>query len=339
MFTCKRKLKYASITAMSVNLLATPECPLFSIVIPVHNDAGNVTTAVQSILADHQTPIEIILVENGSSDLSWEACQSLSQKYPGIVVATQNCQLGVAAARNAGLKLVKGEIVGFCDADDAYKPGVLLKIAKLFEHNTYDIIVTGLDSVSLSGKHTPMHVKETEVYSAREIQERMLYQDCIMGSVWNKFFRKELISGISFCEKLTHCEDMHFVSQILKSYPNAKVLLSSDITYEYRENPASATRNPLRLIDESGRLKYMLALDGILQLYPYDYKIWLLVRSSQFRIIEENIDQFVNLPNVIRRLVRASLNYIPAYLICRKRHPLRERWNRVVHCLKYLWVK
>lgn len=312
--------------------------PLLTIIVPVYNVAAYLPRCLDSLLGQTYRNLEVICVNDGSTDGSAAILDEYAARDARIKVIYQD-NAGVSVARNRGLREVAGEIIGFCDADDTYKTDALSYVASMFAQKSCDIVVTGLQSVDAQGNATLMHVGLTEICTARILQERMLHDDNIMGAVWNKFFRRGVIAELFFDEKLTHCEDMHFVSQVLKCYPDAKVLLSSDITYEYRENPTSATRDPLRLLDERGNLRYITAWNAILKLYPLDWKMWLLVRSGELRLIEENIDQFANKPDAARRLAWSSLYYAVPYLICRKRRPLGERWHRVVRCLKYLLAK
>lgn len=308
----------------------------FSVVIPVHNNEKTIDSTVRSVLSNSNVSVEVILVENHSQDDSWGCCRSLERKYPGVVRAVKSFRVGVSAARNEGMARARGEFIGFCDADDVYEQGALDRVAELFMQGTYDMVVTGLVSVNESGKQVPMRVDKELECSACELQQRMLYQDCIMGSVWNKFFRRRLISGLSFDETLTHCEDMHFVSQVLKRACQAKVLISPCITYVYQSNSASVTRDCDQLLDESGQLRYVQALEKIMQMYPHNMRMWLLVRSCQFRLIEENIDKFEKNPQERSRLAKSAMRYVLAYLACRKRHPWRERLLRTLRVIKCL---
>ncbi len=310
------------------------EKPLISIIVPVHNAADALERAVLSILGAGEPDVEIVLVENFSSDCSWEVCCLLAARYPETVVALRSFRRGVSAARNEGLMVARGEIIGFCDADDAYSANALHQVRVLLEQGGYHLVTTAFRSYGRDGKGVPMCVEAQEDCSGRLLQEYMMFRDCIMGSVWNKFFRKELLDGIRFDEKLTHCEDMHFVSQVLSRFPNAKVHISPFISYEYYMNPSSATRDYNRLLDECGNLRYVVALDAIALLYPGDGEMRLYIRSGQFRLIEENIDLFLEQPHVVRKLARTAMKFAFAFIMCRRRYPLRQRVERLLHVLQ-----
>lgn len=310
--------------------------PSFSVVIPVHNNEKTIDNTVRSVLSNCNVSVEVILVENNSQDDSWDSCCRLERQYPGVVRAVKSFRVGVSAARNEGMERARGKFIGFCDADDVYERGTLDRVAELFVQGDCDIVVTGLVYVNELGKQVPMRVDKDVECSAGELQQRMLYQDCIMGSVCNKFFRRELIAGLIFDETLTHCEDMHFVSQVLKHARHAKVLISPSITYVYQLNSDSATRDCDKLLDGTGMLKYVQALEKIMQMYPHNMRMWLLIRSCQFRLIEEHLDVFEKNPRARSQLAKSALRYVFAYLVCRKRHPLRERLLRTLRVIKNL---
>jgi len=92
-----------------------------SVVIPVYNGARYVAAAVESVLGQEPAPHQVVAVDDGSTDGSAELLLS----WPGRVEVVSQENRGHAAARNAGLEVVTGAVVGFCDADDLWTPGSL----------------------------------------------------------------------------------------------------------------------------------------------------------------------------------------------------------------------
>ena len=91
--------------------------PRISIVVPIHNGEEYLQKCIDSIIDQTEKNIEIILVENGSTDNSGIICDSYAKQDSRIVVVHQECN-GVSFARNTGIELAKGEYIGFVDADD-----------------------------------------------------------------------------------------------------------------------------------------------------------------------------------------------------------------------------
>ncbi len=309
---------------------------LVSVVVPVYNTGEYLARCLNSLQNQTYRNLEIICVNDGSTDGSAAILDEYAARDARIKVIHQE-NAGVSVARNRGLGIARGDIIGFCDADDVYVDTALAQVVSMFAVDEYSMVVTGWSFVDDRGKRTPMHVNISEVCAAKELQERMMFQDCIMGSVCNKFFPSHKIKGIEFDTGLTHCEDMHFVSQALRRMPREKVLITPIVTYEYHCNPVSATKNKKRLLDARGRLCYLSALDAILALYPKDGRMWLLIRSGQFRLIEENIDHFLGEKHVVRVLAWGAMRYLSAYIMCRKRYSLRERCRRALRMIGLLW--
>lgn len=113
----------------------------YSIIVPVHNAESTITRCVESVVSQN-VDLQVILIENGSSDRSANECEILSQKY-NCVEYYQSKLSGVSNARNIGLDKADGDIIGFCDADDYYEPNSLKKVSKIFEQYEIDIVYMG----------------------------------------------------------------------------------------------------------------------------------------------------------------------------------------------------
>ena len=112
-----------------------------SVIMPVYNSGEYLQTAVDSILSQSLKDIELILVDDGSTDGSSEKCDEYAKKDKRVVVIHQK-NGGICNARNAALKIARGEYIGFSDHDDEYVPGYL-------EHAYNDAILNNADLVKV----------------------------------------------------------------------------------------------------------------------------------------------------------------------------------------------
>ena len=111
--------------------------PLVSVIVPVYNGERFVGAALESILAQDYQPIEVIVVDDGSADNSAEVARS----FGGVQVLQQPNQ-GPAAARNAGLKVARGEFVAFVDSDDLLPPTKLsAQVTYLLAHPSVGVVL------------------------------------------------------------------------------------------------------------------------------------------------------------------------------------------------------
>ena len=108
------------------------ELPPISIIIPCFNAAGLLPRAIESVVQQGLAGVEIIVVDDASQDDSVAVAEGLARRHPGIVIIPQKLNAGPAAARNAGLAVASGRLVGFLDADDAYAPGAFARIVERF---------------------------------------------------------------------------------------------------------------------------------------------------------------------------------------------------------------
>ena len=205
---------------------------------------------------------------------------------------------------------------------------------RVFAENECDLVVTGFIHVNTEGVRFSVCEPTETASSAREIQERMLYDGRILGYVWNKFFRWERGKDILFDVAQSHCEDMLFVSAALSRFPEMKIIITPVETCVHYANISSATSNPDRLLDVNGQLKYIPALTAIMRMYPGDWRMGRLVRSTLFRLLDVNSDFFQDRPDVVRGMAVAAMRYALPYLMCRKHQPLKVRVERVWQMVK-----
>lgn len=236
-----------------------------SIIVPVHNAANTIQNCVNSIINQNYKEIECILVENGSEDNSYGLCLELSLKYNNIIVTTIE-ETGVSNARNKGLSLATGDIIGFCDADDFMEPGAISKVVVEFNDLNVAAVFGGFNIGIVNKNYIDKYyrgIKEKTISITKAIQLN-LSNDSVMGSVWNKYYRAQFLKNKEFDKKLSLCEDMHFNAIVLNSIGTEySVKIINTPLYCYMENFDSVTHNEEMLFDKDGNLKYIVTLEKI----------------------------------------------------------------------------
>lgn len=238
-----------------------------SIIVPVHNAEKTLNMCVESIINQDYGNIECILVENNSTDSSGASCLKYADEYDNVI-AISIVERGVSNARNRGLNMASGDIVGFCDADDFLEPGAIKAIVKEFQDDAevdavfcgFNIGIKNSDSII---KKEYRGLKERKVSAPKALQLTII-DDSVMGSVWNKYYEASVLRNTYFDSMLSFCEDMHFNAKVLsKMNPSRKVKIISKPIYCYMENLDSVTHDVARLFDENNELKYIIALNAI----------------------------------------------------------------------------
>lgn len=204
---------------------------------PVYNSGEYLKIAVESILSQSLKEFELILVDDGSTDGSSEQCDEYACKDERVVVIHQQNR-GICNARNAALKVAKGEYIAFSDHDDEYLPGLLEKI---YARAIYD----GADVVKFCKReqvvfnHVVIRDKTTRlndaVYKEKEIKNSFfkLLNDRIFECVWDGIFRKALLTDNCIEFDTTYKmggEDIDFLMKVLAKTK----ILSTVSTIYYR---------------------------------------------------------------------------------------------------------
>lgn len=215
---------------------------LLSVIVPVYNVVDYVEECLNSIVSQTYRELEIIVVDDGSTDGSGTLCDVFSQKDSRILVVHQENQ-GLSVARNTGLGLCHGEYITFIDSDDTYgTPDVLEQNIRLLDENSH------IDFVQIPFLHSDEKERRSVfpqivVHDREERYKRFFLHD-IIGSVWNKIYRASLISGLSFIPGKIY-EDQFFTSAVLGRSQGC--ILSDLGYYYYRIREGSIIRSEMTL--------------------------------------------------------------------------------------------
>jgi len=189
--------------------------PLITVIIPVYNIMEYLPRCVHSVTAQTYGNLEILLIDDGSTDGTGELCDSLASE--DVRIRTYHKQNGgSSSARNLGLKLAEGAYVGFVDSDDYVEPDMYEKLYQGMEATGAYIAQVGREEIDEQGKRLPdicVPPKEVTLYSNTEfLRELLLHRgDC---SFCTKLFRRELFQDRSFPEGKLN-EDFRLLTHML----------------------------------------------------------------------------------------------------------------------------
>ncbi len=202
-----------------------------SVVTAVYNVQNYVDEMIESIL--HQTlgikNIQLILVDDGSTDDSGIICDSYAKKYPGNIFVYHKENGGVSSARNYGMEHIEGKYVNFCDPDDKLKSDALKKMYLFLEKNNEYIDVVSIP-MRFFGNRKGDHKLNYKYNSTRIIDLQKEYE-CIQLSVSSAMIKRECL--IKFDDELSFSEDSKFINEILLSKMRYGAV--SDTYYSYRK--------------------------------------------------------------------------------------------------------
>lgn len=208
--------------------------PLVSIIIPVFNVIQYLAEALDSVIGQSYQNLEILVIDDGSTDGSSDLCDQYQQKDTRIRVFHQENK-GVSSARNTGLDHMTGDLVAFLDSDDAYDPDMIRKLVYVLQQYDADIVKCATSNQRTSGKLKKVSQNEEinpdayKVFSRQEALIAFLYRT-INIAMWNKLYRKELWENFRFPE-LVCSEDLCATLQILNHSQKVVVIPEKLIMY------------------------------------------------------------------------------------------------------------
>ena len=175
-----------------------------SVIIPVYNVRPYLSEALDSVLNQTYKHLEIIIIDDGSTDGSGEICDEYSERDDRVIVIHQENR-GLSAARNAGLDVMKGDLVAFLDPDDAYAALFVETMLSAMMKENVDLVMcryTVHDSsghLSYPGNGKIEHLLRPGLYD-RTASLRALVDSTLNVSAWNKLYRRDLWTGLRFPE-------------------------------------------------------------------------------------------------------------------------------------------
>lgn len=212
---------------------------LISVIIPVYNVKEYLKKSVESVLKQTYRNLEIILVDDGSTDGSADMCDAYAQRDERVIVIHKENQ-GAASARNAGLDIAKGKYIGFVDSDDYADKTMFEELYSLLKETAADISCC-INKRIYREKWDNEPSEENVVLEGRDILTSFVdpaYRPHILKAVWDKLYAREIIGNIRF--RIGQHEDGDFNTKVLCK--TGRVAFCGKVLYYYLdERPGSVT--------------------------------------------------------------------------------------------------
>ena len=315
----------------------------YSVIIPVYNVENYLHRCINSILIQEYTDLEILLIDNGSTDSSGIICDTYASEYSNISVYHIENH-GVSSARNFGLAKAQGEFICFVDADD-YLVGNLFSDMEnqldssldLLVFSYYNSLEKNLSETARSAKILPIEGKKDRNQFIALFTE--LFLSDMMYTVWNKIYRREFLKEhrITF-EQYELGEDVRFNLNVFECVH--KVSFSKTCYYVYvsgRTGSAMGQYNPYRM---SYQLEELEKVDQLMT--GWDIHDDQFIDQIKARILMSNIQ------NISNQKMSLSKKRHYVEVLCRNQEmiallkkaasPLHPLVRRLLHFRMYLIV-
>ena len=224
--------------------------PLITIIVPVYQTKPYLCRCVYSLLKQTWKNLEILLVDDGSTDGSGEICEQLRQEDGRLRVIHQE-NGGLSCARNAGLREAAGRYVGFVDSDDRVEPAMYMELVQAAECHDADLVMCDHKRMLKNGDVREVTTSLAAGVYDRDALKKSLYPALLMGAdlnygpllqVWNCLYRRSFLEqyGLRFEPEIRWSEDNLFNAQA-GYHARRFVYLKEKFFYQYYENPGSIT--------------------------------------------------------------------------------------------------
>lgn len=219
--------------------------PLVSVIVPVYNVAKLLERCVDSIRNQIYPNLEIILVDDGSTDLSGSFCDMFARQDHRIKVIHQP-NAGLSAARNAGLKAATGKWITFVDADDAIRSDMIDLLHKMCYQNRTKLAICGFREIDTVTGHilTASNSNDERVLTTLECLRAMLCDDGFSVNANGKLYARELFDLIRYPDDRLY-EDVGTTYQLVLECD--RISVSSAPAYDYYLRPESITHQSFTL--------------------------------------------------------------------------------------------
>lgn len=217
--------------------------PKFSIIMSVYNVQEYIDEAISSVLSQDigfTDNIQLILVNDGSTDGSNAICQKYAQKYPANIKCITKKNGGLASARNTGLKYATGTLINFFDPDDILTPNVLSQVWSFWKRNKLFIDMIAIPLVYF-GSATGLHGKYQPLGECNRIVDLLQEPHNAILSAASTFYNAAIIKDYKFNTKLSIGEDLEFNLRLYRRNPRFGYVCENNVQYMYRRRNNSSS--------------------------------------------------------------------------------------------------
>ena len=243
---------------------------MVSVIIPVYNAEKTVGACIESVRSQTYDNLEIILVDDCSSDNSYNICKNYEIKDSRIRVLKQDVNKGVSEARNTGIGCSTGDFIAFVDSDDTIEPDMYQKMVNSLLMNNADICicqfrlrdqVDGATRSIVDNSYAGVYDDSYEMIRILYDETSAHYKDTLIQSVLNKIYRCELFDQISFSGRFG--EDCFVNNQIYSKQCKVVIIENEFYNYYYTSNAESLSHT----VTNKQRMIFLEIFNSRIELY------------------------------------------------------------------------
>jgi teichuronic acid biosynthesis glycosyltransferase TuaG len=231
--------------------------PLVSVIMPAYNCVHTVEQSVCSIIDQTMSDFELIIIDDGSSDQTFDLLMRLKQRDPRITVLRNDRNIGVAATRNRAIDMANGKYIAFLDSDDIWKSDKLEKQIALLNKENGDLCFTSYEFFDVSG----MPISQTPYIAPKKTNYYNMLRENEIG-LSTVLIRRDALQGVRFEKQWFH-EDYVLWLTLLRMGKTAWGLQEVLVTYRLggrSSNKFKAAKNRWRIYRSYEKLSFVTSL-------------------------------------------------------------------------------
>lgn len=251
---------------------------MISVIIPVYNVETYVKECIESVIQQTYKDLEVIIIDDGSTDNSGKICDQYAELDRRIMVIHQKNQ-GVSAARNKGLDIAKGDYIVFVDSDDYIENDMIERLYKALLESSSDLVICNYKEIyeDIKVENEKKGPLKNEILLSYEAIEKLFESGSWYYVVpWNKIYRKELWNQIRFPKGYIH-EDEAVIHRIFERC-NKIIILEDQLCYYRQHNNSIVHSNTMQKTDIyyalADRLKFLERTVSKASLRKLAYQFW-----------------------------------------------------------------
>lgn len=229
---------------------------LLSVIIPVYNAQNSLPIALNSVFSQGIESMEVILIDDGSKDNSLAVCKQFAEQDSRVKVLSQ-ANAGPGAARNAGMRAIKGKYVCFVDSDDLMTEGALPKMLEMIQKDQSDLLIAHFNILMNNQSFDRGFIKENLLLNRKDFLHALSHKpgSYYYSALWNKLYSGDIIRKhhLFFDDSYAWGEDFEFNMRYYH-YVNSVSFLK-DAVYNYRRTHSGQTWRTMFEIGDSLRIK------------------------------------------------------------------------------------
>lgn len=309
--------------------------PLISIIVPIYNSEAKLSRCIDSLLAQDYTKIEVVLVNDGSSDSSLSIAVNYSRKDSRIKVFNQK-NSGVSSARNLGLSEATGDFICFVDSDDYVEPNYVSNFIIGLDSDV-DLVFQGLNEIHLDNSIRKI-IPEQAYYTYNDILNGIsdINRHKMFGYVCNKLYKASIIKchNLKFREDISLSEDRIFALRYLHYVNNMQVIGSSAYNYELQETGLTLRHRTFEDLKKAADVNLQEALSLLSEResirFEHDTRrMYVMSALSYLASLFQDQTTWNERVNEISSLKKSYQSWLKEYI------PINRNQKLIFHSLKY----